>query len=61
MVAKHKIMPVCRTTGSYKSLHRHGKLAAFTRDKTEAGTEMKSQIAKKGLEKVSTAEFGNRS
>lgn len=61
MAAKHKIMPVCKTTGSYKSLHRHGKLASFSKDKTEVGTEMKIQNAKKGLEKVSTAEFRNRS
>ena len=61
MAAKHKIMSVSKTTGSYKSLHRHGKLVVFTKDNTEVGTEMKNQNAKKGLEKVSTAEFRNRS
>lgn len=61
MTAKHEIMPVCKTTGGYKSLHRHGKLVVFTKDNAEVGTEMKNQNAKKGLEKVSTAEFGNRS
>lgn len=44
MVSKHKVVPLCKTTGSYKSLPRHGKLAAFTKDKTEVGTEMKAKM-----------------
>lgn len=52
MVQKLKIMHVCKNAESYKSTYMCGKLVPYTKDKTG----LKSQDAKMGLEKTSTAE-----
>lgn len=46
---KDKMRHVCKTAGSYESIHRHGRMAAHTKDKIEVGTGMKSRDAKRGL------------